>query len=331
LYTAIQFGKTSNLSNTLKTIYEHLGNLSAQEKFAVLDKMALLAIKDIDYIIGNPPWVNWEYLPKEYRKETESIWQYYELFDYKGLHSVFIKEDISALITYVVVDNHLKEKGHLGFVLKESLFKSAKQGAGFRKFFIPNTKTSLYPYSVHDLTKFSPFPGINNKTFVLLLRKGVPFSYPVLFTEWIPGKRKTFSEFDKREDVIKSFTFVHKLAQPIKANDLTSGWITVKKEIHSNLSKYLGKSAYKARTGVFTGGANAIYWMRILSSPTKSSIEVENITERAKNKMKQVNAKVEKQFVYPLITGSEISFWNYKYSKYILLPHTKEPKRDREA
>jgi hypothetical protein len=62
-------------------------------------------IPKVDYVIGNPPWVNWEYLPKAYRKRTEFLWQYYGLFNQKGMHAGFIKEDISVLFTYVVPIN----------------------------------------------------------------------------------------------------------------------------------------------------------------------------------------------------------------------------------
>ena len=87
-----------------------------------------------DYIVGNPPWVNWEYMPDNYRMQHAQLWQYYGLFSQKGLNSNFIKEDISVLLTYVVIDNYLSIGGKIGFVIKETLFKSIKQGEGFRKF-----------------------------------------------------------------------------------------------------------------------------------------------------------------------------------------------------
>lgn len=326
LYKAITQNSSLQLSAKLFNIFNQIKNITKDEQTEFLDRVALLALNDMDYIIGNPPWVNWEYLPKDYKKETEKVWQYYELFDYKGLNSVFIKEDISALITYVAIDNHLKDGGRVGFILKESLFKSSKQGAGFRKFYLPRSKKYLYPYSVHDLTRFSPFVGVNNKTFILFLIKDRPCNYPTSFTEWIPSGKKTFGEFEKMKNVLNSFKFVEKLASPLNKKDHTSGWITLNKASNSKLERYLGEPEYKARTGVFTGGANAIFWLRILGKTGEGAVEVGNITERAKNKMKSLTASLEKEFVYPLITGSDISFWHFEYSRYILLPHNKESK-----
>ncbi|MFH1749693.1 MAG: N-6 DNA methylase [bacterium] len=326
LHKAFTRNDKSALPSSLTEIFRQIKGLTNNQRLEFLDRFALIALRNIDYIVGNPPWVNWEYLPKNYKKETEKVWQYYELFDYKGLNSIFIKEDISSLITYVAVDNHLKEGGKTGFILKESLFKSSKQGAGFRKFFLPKTKTPLYPYLVHDLTEFSPFIGVNNKTFILFLTKGSKWEYPVSFIEWVPKGMKSFGEFEKIDKVIGSFNFIEKLALPLDKNDHTSGWITLNEKNNTNLARYLGKPDYKARTGVFTGGANAIFWLRILNESTNKTIEVANITERAKNKMAVIQATLEKEFVYPLITGSDISLWHYEYSRYILLPHNKTSK-----
>lgn len=326
LYQAIILNNLSVLSPTTQKVYCQIDKLSGQEKIEFLDRLALLALQNIDYLLGNPPWVNWEYLPKDYRKETEKTWQYYELFDYKGLSSVFIKEDISALITYVAVDNHLSNGGRLGFILKESLFKSSKQGAGFRKFYLPKTQTFLHPYSVHDLTKFSPFNGVNNKSVILFLAKDKTWNYPVNFTEWIPKGKKTFGEFESIKNILGSFDLVEKIALPVDKADKTSGWMTPNRKDENSLEKFLGTPEYTARTGVFTGGANAIFWLSIISEKSIGSVQVSNITERAKNKVETISSEIEKDFVFPFITGSDLSFWKFEYSKYILLPHTKETK-----
>jgi len=326
LYKAVAKNDKTSLSGAVEEIYCQISQFSQQDKISFIDRLALLAIRDVDYLLGNPPWVNWEYLPRDYRRETEQTWQYYELFDYKGLSSVFIKEDISSLITYVAVDNHLRLGGRLGFILKESLFKSSKQGAGFRKFYLPKTKISLYPYSVHDLTRFSPFNGINNKSVILFLEKGQNWDYPVTFTEWVPKGKKSFGEFEKANRILKSFEFIEKIALPIDKADKTSGWITPSKKDETSLDRYLGVPAYVARTGVFTGGANAIYWLRITEEINHNKVRVMNIVERAKNKVNIVSTEIEKEFIYPFITGSDISFWKFEYSRYILLPHTKETK-----
>jgi methylase of polypeptide subunit release factors len=285
-----------------------------------------ITISKVDYLVGNPPWVNWEYLPTDYKLRSAHLWQYYNLFAVKGLEAGFIKEDISVLLTYVALDKYLKDNGKLGFVVKETLFKSIKQGEGFRKFKIFPTNTSLNPYRVDDLTSFKPFKDVVNRTALLFIQKGEAIQYPTNYVVWQPinGKRSFENNFDIKE-LTKYFEFVPKKAQPSDAQKTNSGWITVETQNLDKTNLILGKSAYLARTGTFTGGANGIFWLNILDK-NDDLLTVQNITERAKNKMKTIKTNLEMEFIFPFLTGNDLEFWQYSYSKYTLCPHTAESK-----
>ncbi len=285
-----------------------------------------LSIPRVDYIVGNPPWVNWEYLPNDYRAKTIDKWKYYSLFRANGMEAGFIKEDISVLLTYVALDKYLKDKGKLGFVVKETLFKSIKQGEGFRQFYIVPSRTPLHPYRVDDLTAFRPFNGAVNRSALLFIQKGEQVKYPVDYYYWKPKfKKKTFSNDLLLNQINDYFNFVLKKAKPSEKNNLLSGWITVTPDLIDKIDLVLGENDYKARTGVFTGGANGIYWLEVKKA-NGCLMEVSNIIAKAKNKVKKVHRQVEKKFIYPFLTGSELGFWTYNYSKYIILPHTNKTK-----
>ena len=278
-----------------------------------------------DYIVGNPPWVNWEYMPDNYRMQHAKLWQYYELFSQKGLNSNFIKEDISVLLTYVVIDNYLMLGGKIGFVIKETLFKSIKQGEGFRKFKIIPQQIDLKVLRVDDLTKIKPFKDAVTRTAIIYLEKGRKTEYPVDYIVWNPLSRIKSFENNIILHLPEYLNFEKLKARPSVKNALNSGWITESEE-EMKYSKYiLGNNELVARTGVFTGGANGVYWLNI-DSVHEGNVVVSNITERAKNKMKKVQIEVEKDFVFPFLTGNDLSFWTYNYSKYILCPHTSETK-----
>lgn len=285
-----------------------------------------ITIPKVDYLVGNPPWVNWEYLPTAYKLRTAHLWQYYNLFAVKGLEASFIKEDISVLLTYVALDQYLKDDGKLGFVVKETLFKSIKQGEGFRKFKIYPTNTAINPYRVDDLTLFKPFKDAVNRTALLFIQKGEAVEYPTNYVVWQPlnGKRSFENNFDL-EQLPKYFEFIPKKAQPSDAQKSNSGWITVETQNLDKTNLVLGKSNYLARTGTFTGGANGIFWLNILEK-NNDLLLAQNITERAKNKMKVVKTNLETEFVFPFLTGNDLEFWQYSYSKYTLCPHTAESK-----
>lgn len=293
--------------------------------FTETDKYDSVPKLKFDYIVGNPPWVNWEYMPDNYRMQHAHLWQYYGLFSQKGINSNFIKEDISVLLTYAVIDNYLAVGGKIGFIIKETLFKSIKQGEGFRMFRIKPKEIDLKVIRVDDLTKIKPFRDAVTRTSIIYIEKGNKTVYPVDYVVWTPiSKIKSFENntLFNLSDFI-SFEFLK--ARPSVQNVENSGWIT-EFDNEMNYSKFtLGSNSLVARTGVFTGGANGIYWLRI-DSEQEDNILVSNITERAKNKMKNVQLELEKDYVFPFLTGNDLNFWSYSYSKYILCPHTPETK-----
>ena len=285
-----------------------------------------IEMQKVDYLVGNPPWVNWEYLPAPYKLRTAHLWHYYNLFTVKGLEASFIKEDISVLLTYVALDKYLKDDGKLGFVVKETLFKSIKHGEGFRKFRIFPTKTPINPYRVDDLTLFRPFKDAVNRTALLFIQKGETVEYPTDYIVWQPinGKRSFENDLNIQQ-IMKYFEFVQKKAQPSDNTKLNSGWMTVENKNLEKANSVLGKSDYQARTGTFTGGANGIFWLNILEK-NNQFVVAQNMTERAKNKMKVVKTELETEWVFPFLTGNDLEFWQYSYSKYTLCPHTADSK-----
>lgn len=294
-------------------------------RFAETDQYDFVPKQKYDYIIGNPPWVNWEYMPDNYRMQHAQLWQYYGLFSPKGLNSNFIKEDISVLLTYVVIDNYLATGGKIGFVVKETLFKSIKQGEGFRKFRITPKEIDLKVIRVDDLTKIKPFRDAVTRTAIIYIEKGSKTTYSVDYVVWTPTSKIKSFENNTLFDLSEFIDFEVLKARPSVQDTINSGWITESAE-EMNYSKFiLGTNDLVARTGVFTGGANGIYWLRI-NAEQNGNILVSNITEHAKNKMKNVHLEVEKDYVFPLLTGKELDFWSYTYSKYILCPHTAETK-----
>jgi methylase of polypeptide subunit release factors len=273
-----------------------------------------------DYVVGNPPWINWEYLPKAYRNKSVRLWALYNLWQAKGMDQGFIKEDISSLITFIAGDCLLKEGGELCFILKESLFKSVKQGKGFRRFRLETSSSTLAPRRVEDLTRVKVFEGATTRATIAYFKKGAEVKFPVDYIEWarINGESKS----QRTESIVSNmFTKISKLAKPSDPSCISSGWLTYEHNQETAIDNVLGTNSYTARTGIFTGGLNAVYWVNILKS-SSNVCTVRNIIERAKNMVNQIDAEIEKDYLYPLVAGRDVSLWQVSYSKYIILPHT---------
>ena len=102
-------------------LYKELVRLDKENKNGIWARIiknnfAPLFVGRVDYVAGNPPWVNWENLPEEYRQSTGPLWQNYNLFRHKGYKAKLggAKDDISILMTYVAHDCYLSKQGRLG-------------------------------------------------------------------------------------------------------------------------------------------------------------------------------------------------------------------------
>jgi hypothetical protein len=287
-------------------------------------------IEPCHYIVGNPPWVNWEHLPDEYRRSTMSLWEHYGLFPKreKAMDTILgaAKYDISMLMTYVAVDKYLRLGGKLGFVLSQSLFKTSGAGQGFRRFMLPDG-VPFGPLVVEDMVELKPFEGAANRTAVAVFAKGHAIRYPVSYQYWVKKRKGRGSGigFDTPyEEVSKELiSFRPWQAEPVNAKDITSSWITARGKALKALHKVLGPSDYKAREGVNTGGANAVFWVSITGARPGGSLMISNLTEGARRKVASSQASVESELVYPLLRGSDVNRWRAVPEAHIILTHEK--------
>lgn len=273
-----------------------------------------------ELVAGNPPWVNWEYLPPAYRAGSQELWSRYGLVSAKGPALSFLKEDVSVLMTCAAADRLLAEGGTLALVLRQGLFKSSRNGAGFRRFQLPDG-TGLKVLGAEDLSGLKVFPGAAAGAAVFFARKGETTEYPVPWRLWEKQGRGPVDPCAALPDVMARVTVREQLASPASPEDLSSPWLTAPVEELPALRQMLGNNPYRARTGVFTGGANAVYWMSVLEAG-KGLARICNIQARAKRKTAQVETEVETTHLYPMLKGGGIRRWRTAYDTYLLCPHT---------
>ncbi len=279
-----------------------------------------------DLAAGNPPWVNWEYLPESYRADSRHLWAEYGLMSAKGLGRSFSKEDISTLVTYVVLDKLVREGGVLAFVIRQGMFKSARNGAAFRRFRLRDGEP-FRALLVEDLSRLRVFGDAAAGTAVLYARKGAETVYPVPYDLWERPKSRSrpFSPGVRLEEALAQVRITRQWAVPAAEDDPASVWITAEREALDASRRVLGTNGYRARTGIFTGGANAVYWLNIQDAAPET-VTVSNLVGRAKRRCGEVTAEVEKDYVYPLVKGGGLRKWRAVYDAYLLCPHTAETK-----
>jgi len=283
-----------------------------------------------DYVAGNPPWVNWESLPDEYRQETKALWVYHGLFPHGGMDTILGKgkKDISMLMTSVAMDRYLKDGGRLGFLITQSVFKTAGAGQGFRRFRLGDG-TPLKVVHVDDMADLKPFEGASNRTAIVILERGGETRYPVPYSCWYkPGGGSVVPENLTLEEIAREKIAAYRrfVAQPVDEGDPTSPWISGRPRALKAVKKILGISEYQAKAGV-CAWLNSVYWLEIVGQRPDGLVVVSNITEGARREVESVQATIEPDLLYPLLRGRDVSRWRAQPSAYILMVQDPQKRR----
>lgn len=308
-------------------LYNQLLELEKQEIDGIWARIiknafAPLFAGQFDFITGNPPWVNWANLPEDYRQETASLWQKYNLFTHSGLRARLggAMDDIAVLMLYASADNFLSDHGKLGFVITQSLFKTEGGGKGFRQFRLGDKGLPLQVIQVDDMIQLQPFDGATNRTSVLFLEKGRETEYPVKYNVWRKRTKRTSIPQDASlDEAIELTRQLDWAGIPLHDSDRTSPWLTGRKTAIEHIRKAIGHSEYQARLGVHCW-AVGIYWLKIIAERPDGLIVVSNITESSKKDVETVQTAIEPDLLFPLIRGRDIDKWRISSNGYFLIP-----------
>ena len=283
-------------------------------------------VTEFDCIAGNPPWVNWETLPDSYRNQTRHLWQTCGLFPHTGMDAILGKgkKDLALLLTYVAAERYLADGGKMALILPENTLKTGGAGMGFRRFRLADD-TPLRVLHVDDMSQIRPFYGVHARSVVMVMQKGQATDYPVNYTLWrrTPGEDNLLPD-DTPELIQRKTRRSEFVAAPIDAPQ--SAWMSGKPAALQAARKLVGQSDYTAHAGIYSGGANAVYWLKVLEWQGET-VRVQNIVKGAKRKVKQVKAVIESELVFPFLRGRDVSRWQATPKIHILV--VQDPKTRR--
>jgi hypothetical protein len=277
------------------------------------DRFAAGAIPKSSHICGNPPWVKWSNLPKDY---AQSIQQHC-----RGL-GVFstdrwvggIESDISTVITYQAVKHYLAEDGYLGFFLPGSVF-TTESSAGFRRFSIDNGSLPCRVLLVEDYQDIRPFDSVSNHPTFLMMQRNVSTTFPVPYRLWVgnagnPANQRTYSSANEFRVTGKC---IDSTAIPVPGGDGTRPWLVGSPEDQAVFAKVFAAGArpeYKARKGVTTD-RNGIFWVHAMGPVGLGLVTVQNAADIGKTKgIPQITAAVESDHLFPLLRGRGVAPFN---------------------
>jgi SAM-dependent methyltransferase len=267
-----------------------------------------------DYIVGNPPWVNWTSLPDDYRDITKDLWISQGLVR-EGAVLGKASRDMAMLFVTVCVNRYMNSDGKLGLLVPFTLFKS-HAGAGFRVFLARKCRVS----KVHDLVALRPFEGAVNRTALLSLTRGIT-KFPVDCQLW-DSQNGGAIDFRLPLSEVKKSTSSHKIVMfPIEGEAKPeSPWLGVTRGAKDAVLRAVGSSRYyEAHKGVGTD-LNSAYWIKVLDKQ-QNDLLVRNFSKIGKKKLKEITTLVEPGLVFPLLRGRDTRKWYSRPSAHIIVPH----------
>lgn len=297
------------------------------------NSFAPVMIRDkFDFVVGNPPWIAWKAMSKSYRAGTLTIWKSYGIFEKNAYDKKTTHDDFGMAVTYVSIDQYLKEGGSMVFLLPASFLKSTKGGEGFRKFNIIRNEQSV-PFNVEEVHDFSGVSLFTIPTVAIKFGKGNPMIYPMnryRFYKQI-GRKSKIDSHETWNYVSSLVQYKDLLAQPVNKDDIQSAWLTLEDMgFANNVLNPSVERAYKGRKGIEPAGAKGVY---ILKKPKKAKegyLNIENDISRQRRQDildKGVHKGcIEEKYVYPMLGGRNIARWKVKSNEFILVPHDQEHK-----
>jgi len=304
------YGLNYRAIDSLKKLYSKLQELKLQGKDDVWIAIIRNAFAPIlngkfDYVIGNPPWINWGSLPEQYRESSKGLWEKYGLT--KTISTGGFNRDLSMLFLARCFDLYLKVGGKLGFVITFTVFKT-QAGAGFRNFLATKTKIKV----VHDLVTLAPFEGAINRTGIIIVEKvceldNINDNECTIIKEirkenmndikHVVWDGKKIDPNTSLEDVIKMTKHYEITMVPLIPNDPSSPWMQVKPNIVNAIRKVIsGSQYYEAYEGVNTA-LDQIYYVKVLGKTPDGMLIITIHLKVDKKEVKQIEAKVEPDFI----------------------------------
>jgi hypothetical protein len=219
---------------------------------------------------------------------------------------------------YVAADRYLKDRGKLGFVITQTVFKTEGGGEGFRRLQLGDG-LSLKAIQVDDFSEVQCFEGATNRTALFVLQKGIPTKYPVPYTFWRKQSRRnipTDADYDEAMGQLRSAQWV---ARPISASKKNSPWISGRPRALENIENVIGNAAYDGRAGSCTW-LNGVYWVEVVGERKDGLLLVNNLHDTGRSEVRNVNMAIEPDFVFPLLRGRDVQRWMASPASNIIIP-----------
>lgn len=294
-YKSFEYNK---MSNVYDVFIENLFNLEKQGMNSIWLKiignyLKAGSIRNIDCIVGNPPWVKWSNLPENYKENIKNKCRIDGVFS-KDTNSGGVDLNISALIAHVSIRDRLTKNGVLGFIMPDSILFN-KSFEGFREMLLNNNER----FYLNKVVRW------NNKS-------EKPFDpVSISFAEYYFSFKKINNEvkiFDRNE-------MINKKAFKIESG-FNNHYLICNEDEYSEIQEIIGNNNLKFRSGIglIKGGHYLLKFSKNIDESYAEFFVYETINRRLRVSSKKII--IEKEIVYPYVKSEMVNDNEIKKTDY---------------
>ena len=305
--TCIELGISKDLNDVIETLpsFLHIDLLQLADENSSTSKALRQYQRQYDLVIGNPPWLGWEYISEKDREIVKKRFSGTRLLSEKGWRARVAagKIDLSTVIVLTASDYFLRPNASALFVLPLAHFKTLASGSAFRQF-ITASGRDFCPTSFIKFTGSDHFADAQVRAISVLWKMDQQCSFPI-------------------NGYVYDESGVVKTQATSLQDDQTSGpWIfsDESKNTKFGFDAVYGQSAYRAREGVNTGGANGIFWVDVIDE-SEGCVEIKNSGDVGRAKFRSLSGIVESKVIHPLARGRDAKRWHCSPSTSIFCPY----------
>ena len=297
----------------------------------VANFMLVGRIRNIDLIVGNPPWVKWEFLPQTYAEKIKSLCIDRHLFSgqtYMGAISL----NICALIANVTASSWLSEKGILAFLMPQTLM-SQDSYSGFRNFYLDNKKAErMYLRYLDDWTKSgNPFIDTQEKFMTYYYSREVVdyLNDGVSITQIKKKKGISIEDINSKQtfNEVKNNFEILMNGKAYQMDPERTGYTTLNDSIKNSKNDFkliIGECSYKARSGVEFTPAE-VYFVEPVEQTTGNGFYTFKPSQFKASKYKNTESlpkQFETKYIKPVIKAPNIIPFGFQDNNtYCIFPY----------
>lgn len=311
--TEVILEKINKLAKNL--VYLHRNKWDGIWVRIISNFLSVAKLGKFDMIVGNPPWVKWEFLPQSYANKIKKLCIDKHLFS-GSVRTGGISLNICALISNTAASEWLSKEGILAFLMPKTLM-TQQSYEGFRNFYLDyEKKKRLYLQKIDDWSDSGhPFITVQEKFLTYFFGfKKVDYSTGIPAYTYIKRKDVSIIDINSKKDfvLVKNFFNVIEIKAKQLSKDRTI-FTFVNKNPKHDFSIIIGDNFYKARSGAeFTPGE--IYFLKSVGNTKnkKTYYFKNNPLKTAKYKVVYKDRiELETEYIYPLVKGPSIKPFCY--------------------